>query len=211
MKAKATQENKKEENKKEENTTQENTTQENMQDKVKDKAMQLWRKVYLFFEDQALKLLGIRACNVESYERSFIVGFSSLMVLILPWSYLYWRLGSSAKIDYMVYGLLALTSFSSDYIFVNTKKYPITSCYVAFIDNWAVTLAILYNVYKFFKYAAFNGCTALSLFLVPISLALLYASRQINTQERWVVVHTLWHVVAVTIALSVLELQYCAQ
>ena len=43
--------------------------------------------------------------------------------------------------------------------------------------------------------------------LVGISLSLLHIGRQMDAQKAW---HTLWHVFAIAVALSVLEIQRVA-
>lgn len=172
------------------------------------------KETLAFLEDQILRLFLIRSCNAteKARQRSYCIGFSCLLIIILPYAYFYMFIEDATLVDYTIYGLLSMSSISGDYIFVDTKKYPKISHYIAFIDNWIATTAVGYNIFKFVRYANFPDIRSMiCLALVFLTLPFLHVSRGIQSQKKWVISHTLWHLFAVGIALAVLEVQRYAQ
>ncbi|MEM7361924.1 MAG: hypothetical protein AAF335_02835 [Bacteroidota bacterium] len=168
---------------------------------------------FSFLKGQALRLFFVSSCDTSEKERqkSYCVGFSCLLIWLLPWAYLYWAMKEVTVWDYLVYGLLGISSFSGDYLFVDTKVYPVISQHVVFVDNWVVFSSVLFNVGKFVYYGRFpDARTILCLVLVVLALSCLHLSRHASSQKRWVCFHTLWHLFAIGIALSVLEVQRVA-
>ena len=177
---------------------------------VKRRVVNASRACLDFFEDQVLRLLWVRPCNAseKGRQRSYWVGLSCLLIWLLPWAYLYWAMEEATVWDYLVYGLLGVSSFCGDYLFVNTKVYPVISRHVAFFDNWVAIIAVIFNIDKLIRYGQFLDIrTALCFSLVFLALPLLYLSRHITSQKRWIFVHTLWHFLAVGIIFAVLEVQ----
>ncbi|MEM7361977.1 MAG: hypothetical protein AAF335_03115 [Bacteroidota bacterium] len=175
-----------------------------------EKAFDVLEGALNFLLNQVLRLFKLRDCHApeKGRKRSHLVGFSCLLLLVLPVGYLHFFVKSATLFDYFVYIGIGITSSSGDYIFCGSKRYPHLAYHMVFFDNWMAFITVVYNLSKFYVYRQeVDMYTGLDFFFYCLVCPLLLLSRRVEAQRSWVWVHTLWHFLATVVLLAILDMQ----
>jgi hypothetical protein len=140
-----------------------------------------------------------------TYQRSLWVGLSSAGYLVPSFASILILERPSKWLDFSIYVLMAIVSFLSDYLLVESD--PRIRSRIHLMDQWTATMAIILNGIKCVLFYRDWYDIMLMVGMTCFAFYLLKRSREAVTQASWVMWHSCWHGWGIVILFFVLYLE----